>query len=95
MNPSVDVSVVDDFQQEISQVGKSTYREAELKVFALPDFYTVMRNMGATSEFYETNDFEVSDDVVDERDQLYRQTKRQVGNDHLTVEELYRGIMDF
>jgi tryptophan halogenase len=68
---------------------------AELKIFALPDFYTVMRNMGATSEFYETNDFDVSDEVARGRDQFYQNTKEQVENNHLTVRELYRGVMDF
>lgn len=68
---------------------------AELKVFDLPDFYTVMRNMGATSEFYEANDFDVSDGVVRERDRFYRNAREQVENHHLTVRELYKGIMDF
>ncbi|MCG1003170.1 MULTISPECIES: FAD-dependent oxidoreductase [Halobacterium] len=68
---------------------------AELDVFALPDFYTVMRNMGATSAFYETNDFEVSDSVADEREQFYRDVEQNVESDHLTVEELYKGIMNF
>ncbi|MFW6382415.1 MAG: FAD-dependent oxidoreductase [Haloferacaceae archaeon] len=68
---------------------------AELVTFLLPDFYTVLRNMGATSAFYETNDFEVSDDVVAERDRFYRDIRRRVENDHLTVEEFYKGILNF
>lgn len=100
---SLDVSSrIDQIQAEFDRYGynwnvdvEDPSHLAELKVFALPDFYTVMRNMGATSAFYETNNFDVSDDVADERDRFYRQTKRQVENDHLTVEELYRGIMDF
>ncbi|MUV59337.1 FAD-dependent oxidoreductase [Halobacterium sp. CBA1126] len=100
---SLDVSSrVDQIAEEFDRYGydwnvdvADPSRLAELKVFALPDFYTVMRNMGATSEFYETNDFDVSDDVADERDRFYRQTEQRVADDHLTVEELYRGIMDF
>jgi len=68
---------------------------AALDVFALPDFYTVMRNMGATSEFYETHDFEVSDDVAEQRDEFYRDIERRVEEDHLTVRELYKGILNF
>ncbi|NHN58359.1 MULTISPECIES: FAD-dependent oxidoreductase [Halorussus] len=68
---------------------------AELKIFALPDFYTVMRNMGATSEFYEEHDFDVSDDVVRERDEFYEDVREQVERDHLTVKQLYKGVMDF
>ncbi|QLK25144.1 tryptophan 7-halogenase [Natrinema zhouii] len=67
---------------------------AELKIFELPDFYTVMRNIGATSEFYETNDFDVSDDIKREREQFYRKISAQVENNHLTVEELYRDVMN-
>ncbi|MFC4548867.1 MULTISPECIES: FAD-dependent oxidoreductase [Halorussus] len=74
---------------------EDTGRLAELKIFALPDFYTVMRNMGATSEFYETNDFYVSEDIAREREQFYRNTREQVENHHLTVRELYKGVMDF
>jgi tryptophan halogenase len=68
---------------------------AELKIFEVPDFYTVIRNMGATSEFYEKNDFEVSDDVVREENQSYQNTREQVEDHHLTVRELYKGIMNF
>lgn len=68
---------------------------AALDVFALPDFYTVMRNMGATSEFYETHDFAVSDDVAEQRDEFYRDIRRQVEDDHLSVREFYKGILNF
>lgn len=68
---------------------------SDLKIFEVPDFHTVMRNMGATSEFYERNDFRVSSDVMREEDQSYQNTREQVENHHLTVRELYKGIMDF
>jgi tryptophan halogenase len=68
---------------------------AALEVFALPDFYTVMRNMGATSAFYEANDFEVSDEVAEQRDQFYRDIQRRVEDDHLTVREFYKGVLNF
>ncbi len=68
---------------------------AELQIFFSPDFYTLMRSMGATSEFYEANDFHVSDEVRREEDQNYENTKTAVENSHLTVRELYRGVLDF
>ncbi|VTT85765.1 Tryptophan halogenase [Halorubrum sp. DM2] len=68
---------------------------SELDIFLLPDFYTVMRSMGATSDFYDENEFNVSDEVANERDGFYRNVERQVENDHLTVEEFYTGILNF
>jgi len=66
----------------------------ELSIFFLPDFYTMMRNLGADSVFYETTDIDVSDDVVAERDQYYEQIDAEV-DDYLTTEELYTGVLNF
>ena len=66
---------------------------SSLKIFDLPDFYTIMRNIGATSEFYETNAFDVSDEVARERDRFYRSTRQTVESAHLTTEEFYKGVM--
>lgn len=100
---TMDVSPrVERIKKEFDQYGydwnidtENTDNLFELKIFALPDFYTVMRNMGATSEFYETNDFHVSDDVIQEEDQFYQNTREQVENHYLTIRELYKGIMGF
>jgi len=63
-------------------------------VFQAPDFYTVMRSMGATATFYETNDFSVSDAVKRREDQRY-QANRDAVSDYLTTRELYKGVMNF
>ncbi len=67
---------------------------SELKEFLLPDFYTMLRNLGATSEFYEANDFPVSVDVAREREQFYESIREQVDSDHLTASEFYRGVLN-
>ena len=66
----------------------------ELSIFFLPDFYTMMRNLGADSVFYETNDFEVSDETASHLDQLYAQIDSEV-EEYLTTEELYTGVLEF
>lgn len=68
-------------------------RLAGLHIFALPDFYTIMRNMGATSEFYETTDIVVSDAVVREQDQIYRSRRKNVEENHITTRQLYEGVL--
>lgn len=65
-----------------------------LKVFSLPDFYTVMRSLGVESEFYESNDFPVSVDVARQQERLYEEIRNTVTDDHLTTQELYKGIMN-
>lgn len=66
-----------------------------LKVFTLPDFYTIMRSLGAKSAFYESNDFDVSDDVRREESQFYQSVRDDVADNHLTTQEVYQGILNF
>jgi len=66
----------------------------KLSIFSLPDFYTMMRNLGAESVFYETNDFDVSDEVVRKHDEYYEQIDAEV-EEHLTTRELYEGLLQF
>jgi len=68
---------------------------ADLKVFSLPDFYTIMRNLGVDSAFYESLDVTVSDDVERSETERYRQIRDQVATNHLTTRELYQGVLNF
>ena len=61
-------------------------------IFRPRGFYLIMRNMGATSEFYESNDFDVSDAVERERDEYYRNVADEVKNHH-TLREFYKGVL--
>jgi len=83
----------DGFSREIVPLADETGL-MELSIFFLPDFYTMMRNLGADSVFYEVNDFDVSDEVVRERDQFYQQIDAEV-EEYLTTKELYKGILQF
>ena len=67
---------------------------SELRVFALPDFYEVMRSMDATSAFYEKSDVKVSNEVRRQENQKYKAIRQQVEQYHLTLEELYVGVLD-
>lgn len=67
---------------------------SDLRLFALPDFYEVMRSMDATSEFYEDADVAVSNEVRRQEDQKYKEIREQVEQYHLSLEELYRGVLD-
>jgi len=66
----------------------------ELTVFSVPDFYAIMRNMGASSVFYETNDFRVSKEVVQQLEEYYAAQRRQVASNHLTVTEFYEDVLE-
>ncbi|AGN01185.1 2-polyprenyl-6-methoxyphenol hydroxylase-like oxidoreductase [Salinarchaeum sp. Harcht-Bsk1] len=66
----------------------------ELSVFTVPDFYAMMRPLGASSVFYDTNDFTVSNDLVRELEQYYRRIRTQVQQQHLTVREFYEGVLN-
>jgi len=83
----------DGFSREVVPLSEETDL-MELSIFFLPDFYTMMRNLGADSVFYEMNDFDVSDEVVHERDQFYRRIDAEV-DEHLTTKELYQGVLQF
>ncbi len=62
-------------------------------IFRPKGYYVMLRNMGVTSEFYEDNEFEVSDDVRAAVDDYYRTVEEEVAGHH-TVEEYYRGVLD-
>lgn len=63
----------------------------DTRIFHPINFYVIMRNMGAESGFYEENEFQVSEDVRDTKNDFYRNEKSEV-EQFLTVEEVYRGI---
>lgn len=65
-----------------------------LSIFLLPDFYTMMRNLGAESVFYERNDFDVDRAVVRDLDRYYQGIDDEV-DDYLTTQEFYEGILEF
>jgi len=67
---------------------------ADLGLFDVTDLFRIMRSMGATSEFYESHSFQVSEDLVEETDQFYRNTERQVDEQHLTVRQFYKGVLE-
>mgnify|MGYP000297793128 FL=1 len=64
----------------------------DLLIFRPRNFYMLMRNMGATSEFYEEHDFEVSEDVRRQEDDYYQRVADEVESYH-TVEEFYKGLL--
>ncbi|WP_123537780.1 tryptophan 7-halogenase [Halosimplex salinum] len=64
----------------------------DLLFFRARHFYALMRNMGATSEFYETHDFELSDAVRRAVDQHYGAIEDDVA-DHYDHREYYHGVL--
>lgn len=99
---SLDVSErVDHLFEEFDRVGFDTTLDPtttdtaveDLIVFRPRNFYTLARSMGATSAFYETNEFDVNDAVAREEDERYESIREDVA-DHLTTEELYRGVLE-
>lgn len=68
---------------------------AELRVFSLPDFYTVMRSLGVESAFYEDHEFAVGNDVRRRRDAFHKDVREDVDANHMTTEEIYRGVFEF
>jgi tryptophan halogenase len=50
--------------------------------------------MGASSVFYETNDFEVSKRVRRQEDQKYKAIRQEVQERYISVEELSRDVLD-
>lgn len=63
------------------------------EVFDVPDFYTIMRSMGVTSELYESGAFEASQELKTECDRQARETAEEVA-DYLSHQELYTGVME-
>jgi len=66
---------------------------SELTVFSVPDFYAIMRPMGATSAFYESNDFRVENELVQRIEAYYTNVRNTVASQHLTAREFYEGVM--
>ncbi|WP_436928430.1 tryptophan 7-halogenase [Halosimplex halobium] len=64
----------------------------ELLFFRPLNFYALMRNMGATSEFYESHDFEVDDRTRRAVDQHYGSIREDVA-DHYDHREFYHGAL--
>jgi len=64
-----------------------------LLVLRPESFYMLMRNMGAESVFYETNEFEVSDQLKRGVEQARRQRANHVEQNHVTTEQYYRGVL--
>lgn len=61
-----------------------------LRVFLPRNFFLIMRQQDATSDFYEEHDFEVSRETKQQLDEYYRQMREDVET-YLTTEEMYRG----
>lgn len=64
----------------------------DMMVFPTVSFYTMMRNMGVESEFYEENTIEVSDKAKQEMAESYESMDQKAQN-LLTLEEFYQGIL--
>ncbi|MEF8852333.1 MAG: FAD-dependent oxidoreductase [Haloarculaceae archaeon] len=64
----------------------------DLLVFRPRNFFQIMRNMGAESEFYEEHDFAVSDEVREEEDEYYAGVTADV-EEFYTTRELYKGVL--
>jgi len=60
-----------------------------LVFFPLPAYYSIMRKMGAESEFYENNEFHVSDEVRNELTGMCESMQKDVEL-YLSLEEFYR-----
>jgi len=98
---SIDVSPrTERFVEEFDRNGFGTHIDptqndddlSDLLVFRPINFYEIMRKMGATSAFYEDNQFDVSEDTRDEEEQYYRSVTNDVNN-YLSIEEVYRGLL--
>jgi tryptophan halogenase len=95
---SLDVSPrVDHLVEEFDRNGFDTHVTAptetadeveNLEVFPAEGFYVLMRHLGVTSEFYETNPPDVSEAVRREQEEFYSSVWNDVA-DHLTTEEVY------
>ncbi len=60
-------------------------------VFELAHYYYIMRNMGATSAYYEGNSIEVGEDIQERIDAVFEGIPDRV-QEYLTPEEFYRGL---
>ena len=64
----------------------------DLLYFRPRHFYALMRGMGARSEFYERNDFEIGDEVRRAVDHHYGEIREDVA-DHYDHREFYHGAL--
>jgi len=85
---------------EFDRIGFDTHvdpgwtHEFDDLLFFLPrDFFALIRDMGATSEFYETNDFPVSE-AAERSVENYYGTIRDEVDDHYDHREFYRGVLE-
>jgi tryptophan halogenase len=62
-------------------------------IFPILGFYTIMRNMGTESAFYEDNDIPVSEATRAELDRFY-DAQAETVEKLLTPEEVYAGLLD-
>lgn len=62
-------------------------------VFEPESYLVIMRNMGATSSFYEDNDFEIGDSFRDQVQKIDESTTDHV-DQYLTTEEAYKTIFE-
>lgn len=67
---------------------------SDLRHFNVTSFFRIMRSLGATSDFYESNSFRVSDQLVEEIDQHYQTIERQVDDQHVTTRQFYKDILN-
>ncbi|MFB6141250.1 MAG: tryptophan 7-halogenase [Halosimplex sp.] len=74
--------LIEDFDRNgfDTHVDPATHSEHDALLFFQPlNFYALMRNMGATSAFYETHDFEIGDEVRRAVDHHYGEIGDEVG----------------
>jgi tryptophan halogenase len=64
----------------------------DLVVFPVVSFFTMMRNMGVESAFYEENDIEVSEEARAELADSFR-SMQEKAESLLTLEEFYKGVL--
>lgn len=71
---------------------KNTDDITDSVVFRPRNLHFLIRQMGGTSEFYETNEFAVSDTVKREEDEYYQNIQEEVAN-HISIEQFYKGMI--
>jgi hypothetical protein len=64
----------------------------DIVIFAPINFFIIMRNMGAQSEFYEENTFHVNDEVREKTAEMY-DSMEEKADQLLSLEEVYKGLL--
>jgi tryptophan halogenase len=64
----------------------------DFAVFPVESYYTMMRNMGIESKFYEQHTIDVGDEPRAELEQRFTENEESA-SDLLTIEQFYRGVL--